>query len=856
MALGIIIAFLGLVMVVVHFLVQNITTTTNLTEILPNYITGLVVTGNGVIIVILFWRRHVALVFVEVILCIGVGAFCGALAVLTGTHILQPIISLQSCTHDDKSSVCACTSVYTRNALLLHTSSTDLSLYTFDGAASCSAVCDSLPIFLYVEIALLVVVFVLCVTTTVLAFLILRLERTSLATLQEETYEEIFTVSGSSSSDFGSEEEATIQTGSNISPAANCVNPAVKGYCDPIGQKQNGIYAQPIGILKNLERTVTPFSDSQRASRLIRSKSCDSIDEIYARSAKGPGSEKSPERGKGKLKEHRRRERRAVTLHNLDTKQLMSVLSLHMRYLEETETLHSQGKLHTSPESVPIELKRRAITPQPYHLKYNQTTTIPRTVRSHTPQPNQKLTEKQEKQYRAMMKTTQVAELIQTNSASLEVTTKSIGSPSLRAKILANEISHNKKNMGISQSLPNHCRKEIPSADGESVDASEIDDDITVKQMPKSRPSVQNYFLPPQPLHRAKSATPPGLPELKHRSGADKSKLPPQPIKRGEDQQSQLSPEPVHRGSAFEVVGHTGRLPDRTFIGNGLSGKEKIYARPGDIQCEKVLRENFKMYESPFLLQNGEKTYIQPNFTLSNHSARTLPPPPYAPPPSYKHFMSLSQDGSLSDTVDGESIDESLHYSQNGREDLKQNVTKVNGTRPENTLSSDDDVFLPEDRAIYSQVAKRSPRNVEKSQISPHHYHTPHVGPPIPPYRNRMTPHGDPMILPPRQPRDPRTPPPHDATYNIYANYSDMYHRQLSHPQKSVWITGHYANANNYEEIDDMDVNMTYSYDDNSSCGMSSRASLIPREQSQWMMGDGSAHPHMEGDPSVLETMI
>lgn len=48
MALGIIIAFLGLVMVVVHFLVQNITTTTNLTEILPNYITGLVVSINSI----------------------------------------------------------------------------------------------------------------------------------------------------------------------------------------------------------------------------------------------------------------------------------------------------------------------------------------------------------------------------------------------------------------------------------------------------------------------------------------------------------------------------------------------------------------------------------------------------------------------------------------------------------------------------------------------------------------------------------------------------------------------------------------------------------------------------------------
>ncbi|XP_033724925.1 uncharacterized protein LOC117314935 [Pecten maximus] len=836
MALGMIIAVLGLVTIVVHFLIGNITSSSDLTEILPNYITGLVICADGMLISILFWRRHIVLVFVEVVLCFGVGAFCAALAVLTGTHILQPIRSLQDCIHDDNRRVCACTSSYRRNALLLE-SSTDRSLYTFDGTISCTSIEDILPIFLYVQIGLFAIVFILCITTKILAFLVLRLERTSLATLQEETYEEIFTVSGSSCSDLTSEDEVTIQTGSNISSAPNCVNPAVKGFSDSIGQKHNGIYAQPAGILKNLDRTATPLSDFPAANRLVRSKSCDSIDEIYARSTKGPGSDKLPEKGKGKLKEHRRRERRAVTLHNLDSKQLMSVLSLHMRYLEETETLKSQSQLHTQADSVPTEVKRRAITPQPYHLKYGQTSTLPRTVRSHTPQPNQRLTDKQESHYRNMMK--QLTDSSQVLQKTQQNTAIPIGSPSQQAKNSANQYKPYKNNMGISHSLPNHRRNEIESIGSESVDASEIDEDVNIKQMPKSRPSVKNYFLPPQPVHRSKSLTPPQLPELQHRPGVNKGQLPPQPIKRGED--NNLPRDPVHRGSAFEVVGHSGQ--GHAINSCGISNN-RIYSRPGDIQCDKVIRENFQLYESPFLLNNnGLKSYIQPNFTLSNHAARNLPPPPYAPPPSYKHFMSLSQDGSLSDMVDDESIDGSLNNNQNGRANIKPTV--ANGNKSEVTMSSDDDVFLPEDKAMYSQVAKR-PVHHQGEKISPHHhYHTPHA-PYLPP-RDHTTPPRDPMKIPPRQPCDPRVPPLQD---NIYANYS-MYHRVP--PQNSVWTrAGNYPNVHNYEEIDDLDVNMTYSYDDSSSCGMSSQASLLPQEHKQWL----HPHPFTGGEPEVLETMI
>ena len=95
----------------------------------------------------------------------------------------------------------------------------------------------------------------------------------------------------------------------------------------------------------------------------------------------------------GKLKENRRRHRRAVTLHNLDTRQLMMILSLHMRYLQENEAAKSQGNIDTERQEE-MEAKqrmRRALTPQPsqYRRYFSQddSASQARIVRSHTPQP-------------------------------------------------------------------------------------------------------------------------------------------------------------------------------------------------------------------------------------------------------------------------------------------------------------------------------------------------------------------------------------------------------------------------------------------------------------------------------------
>ena len=61
-------------------------------------------------------------VFLTVILSVGVGSLSAAIAALTGTHIIRPIISLISCSYDKVDEECVCTSNYKRDILILEVS--------------------------------------------------------------------------------------------------------------------------------------------------------------------------------------------------------------------------------------------------------------------------------------------------------------------------------------------------------------------------------------------------------------------------------------------------------------------------------------------------------------------------------------------------------------------------------------------------------------------------------------------------------------------------------------------------------------------------------------------------------------
>jgi len=68
------------------------------------------------------------------------------------------------------------------------------------------------------------------------------------------------------------------------------------------------------------------------------SKSCDSLDSNDSEN-KDTNVGTDPKR-KSKLKEHRRRGKRAATVHTLDSDQLLLILNLQMRYLQESKVLY------------------------------------------------------------------------------------------------------------------------------------------------------------------------------------------------------------------------------------------------------------------------------------------------------------------------------------------------------------------------------------------------------------------------------------------------------------------------------------------------------------------------------------
>lgn len=96
------------------------------------------------------------------------------------------------------------------------------------------------------------------------------------------------------------------------------------GYAEACRMRRCHSFSQPQrGTLR--ESSPGSSASSQTASLIGRD-----------RSACGTG-------GTGKLKEHRRRGQRAVTLHGLDREQLLLILSLQMRYLQELDQSATRG---------------------------------------------------------------------------------------------------------------------------------------------------------------------------------------------------------------------------------------------------------------------------------------------------------------------------------------------------------------------------------------------------------------------------------------------------------------------------------------------------------------------------------
>lgn len=369
-----------------------------------------------------------------------------------------------------------------------------------------------------------------------------------------------------------------------------------------------------------------------------RSKSCESLDLISKVSETDSVT-------KGRLKEHRRKGRRAVTLNNLDSKQLLLILDLQRRYHEETRLLKSQGNLNliepgSTPPITDIAIQRRAITPQPCR-KVNPNT-LPR---SHTPQPGH------------VGGDIRMGELVRDLQNCIK---------EKRSK------KKSEDNAKITQESVGH---QAPPGQNEGY--------VHMAPRPKSRPSVQRYFLPPHPIQRCRSTSPFAAPRQRKTSASEQ--LPAHPISRPPDPFTLLPPAPIQRdGSAFQLVGH----PLGPMYNKGSVSHDVIFRTPGELFCENAIRDNFKLYASPFILQNTKQRRVDsvPNAYI---------PPPYSNPPSYTDFLSRTDSGQESgsehiyETYENivETRSPSRTFSQ------KQNPQKKSGSLQ--TTESEDDVFLP-----------------------------------------------------------------------------------------------------------------------------------------------------------------
>ncbi|KAK3598507.1 hypothetical protein CHS0354_001045 [Potamilus streckersoni] len=690
--LGTLIGVFGLVIGGLYFNLQAVTNSTEHTEIFPSYIVSILVLVTSVSVIALFWRRIKILVLVSVLLCLLTIVLGGIKAVLTGTHILQPFLSLTRCQYDLQHTLCRCYSPYKRSALLnLQYSYTELYEYNFGGVSSCNPVESVIPQLLYTLIATCTIVVLLCIATAVLALLVLRIERNRLDFLKDEVYEEVYTVSGSSSS---IQDQSDNELDTLVLQSAVSTNSCQESRLVP--SNSNGATLDRSRSLRSVKSTVSKrdkslcdlepkatssqsrqklkdSGDANGTHSLIRtkqlSKSCESFDSLN-KSADCTSSESlskstnctstfrnsdvtSVPQTKSKLKEHRRKGRRAVTLHNLDTETLMVILGLQLRYLQETKELKSKSERTESQQS------RRVCTPQPTLQK----THLPPNIRSHTPQPASHTTpislnvrSNTPQPYKTTQPSllhnekdfcTTVRPASQGLSQNQELFYNTEATPDIQQERNQNCLSETtqgyKTAPTVRQGIYNPYLYNQPVLSSDNIHYITYSDNMLNHpiQRPRSRPKLEDVFFPPQPpIHQGNH------------------QLPPQPISRPSSRNKQLPPEPLHRGgkSAFHAV-ETHKL--KTNHGRSISPKpvkdlmNTVHKPKVADYAELAIRENFRLYPSNVIqrMENQEKSTSKSHGVCKSEKQSVTTsevPPPYAPPPSYLDFLSACNTSMIS----------------------------------------------------------------------------------------------------------------------------------------------------------------------------------------------------------------
>lgn len=395
------------------------------------------------------------------------------------------------------------------------------------------------------------------------------------------------------------------------------------------------------------------FSASKRLS-----KSCDSLESSGNDSRdqeKSYGTDPFPTKKKGKLKDHRRKGKRAATVHTLDTDQLLLILNLQMRYLQETSEQQANNTNNTINASAG---SRRAITPQPV----SQRPSIPQKVRSHTPQPrrsNRVAREQAELQFYSQRRgrNPSLTQGISSENSSRRTSESSeknfdfINGKHFVGKGLNSESGSYLHSQQISKSAQNnpqpynpYIQSQVENSPADNVHFVTYSDSMLCKNpnKPKSRASAQENILPSKPLHRGSN-----------------NQLPPQPISRQRNADRQLPRQPVHRGSsAFHIVDRNSKSRSPSVASDKIANsRESSKHKQGTDYAEYAIRDNFSMNPKQFILTESQQEEMNPNTKRNQQNVIQNPVngnfmmkagasapvehlPPYSGPPSYREYVS------------------------------------------------------------------------------------------------------------------------------------------------------------------------------------------------------------------------
>ncbi|XP_052787154.1 uncharacterized protein LOC128222241 [Mya arenaria] len=780
--LGVILVVLGIVSLGIYMNMESVTSSKENMELMPLYIPSGSVLLAGLCVSGLFWKRYRGLVLATVGINVASAFLCLLVGVITLTHMLQPLRTLTMCRFYKSQQLCQCFSAYSRDVFSLKFDDEDLTKYDFEGAANCEDVQTFLPQLLYTVSIIYCLVFVVAIGAAVLALLILRAESVKRGFLSADSYEEVYTVSGSSQDQSDSESDdipdvvtsgqcqtpvtinsqtvlpknSTSQTPLPKNSTSNSLNQNSTRESTPISHssinkvntvgrravtpqltnqepvsrtqvqrsktpglndlelgkeslanryKINKTPDREINVRQRLSKTPDREIGSHRRNSFTvskrLSKSCDSLDSSGNEARERAKSFGTDGKKKGKLKDHRRKGKRAATVHTLDTDQLLLILNLQMRYLQESKEQKTTTDIYGGGSGV--QGNRRAVTPQPVSQKQ----IIPQKIRSHTPQPrraNGRFRDQRaydsyaqnlphnngglNQAYRQPLRSDGKSYVSDSAASSRRTSQSSEKSNDLLVSNGNNDFVYYQGNRGnktfgadsylhsqqIRQSIqtaPNikngynpyiHSAQITQSVDSvnyvtysdsmlnnpSNAPISRSGPAINLKSGPMSRQSVQNYFLPSQPVQRGK-----------HQN------LPPTPISRQKVTDRQLPPQPVHRGqSAFHIVDRKSKSRSSS-VSSDLSGQLNMEIpkrlRSKNNSPHDPIRDNFSM--QPQMRDGGRDSRREgenenSNFILRDpqgSSGQDEPLPPYSGPPSYKEYVSscnTSVNSSLSSNPD------------------------------------------------------------------------------------------------------------------------------------------------------------------------------------------------------------